>query len=54
MTMFFDTQKFSTRIPQSPYETFDYKYFTNSECSEFPMWVVLDKNGKLISQVCGG
>jgi hypothetical protein len=43
MTMFYDTQKFSTRIPQSPYETFSYASFTDKDCSEFPMWVILDK-----------
>jgi hypothetical protein len=53
MTMFFDTQKFSTRIPQAPYEALDFKYFAGKECTEFPMWVVLDKNGKLVESVCG-
>lgn len=53
MTMFFDTQKFSTRIPQAPYETLDFKYFAGKECTEFPMRVVLDKNWKLVESVCG-
>lgn len=53
MTMFFDTQKFSTRIPQVPYETLDFKYFAGKECTEFPMRVVLDKNWKLVESVCG-
>lgn len=54
MTMFFDTQKFSTRIPQVPYETLDFKYFAGKECTEFPMRVVLDADGKLVESVCGG
>ena len=53
MTMFFDTQKFSTRIPQVPYETLDFKYFAGKECTEFPMRVVLDKQGNLVESVCG-
>lgn len=53
MTMFFDTQKFSTRIPQVPYETLDFKYFAGKECTEFPMRVILDKQGNLVESVCG-
>jgi hypothetical protein len=52
--MFFDTQKFSTRLPQAPYEALDFKYFAGKECSEFPMRVILDKQGKLVESVCGG
>ncbi len=52
MTMFFDTQKFSTRIPQVPYEQLDFKYFVGKECTEFPMRVVLNKQGELISSEC--
>jgi hypothetical protein len=53
MTMFYDTQKFSTRIPQSPFESFSFSWFTKSECAEFPMRVILDSNGKLITSQCG-
>lgn len=53
MTMFFDTQKFSTRIPQSPFETFSYSWFTNTNCEEFPMRVILDKNWNLVNSQCG-
>ena len=54
MTMNFESAKFSTSIPQTSYETFNYKDFTNETCDEFPMWVVLDKNNNLIAKECWG
>ena len=37
-----ESAKFATSIPQTSYETFNDKDFTNETCDEFPMWVVLD------------
>ena len=54
MTMNFESAKFSTSIPQTPYETFNYKDFTNETCDEFPTWVILDKDNKLIEKECWG
>ena len=51
-TMNFDTQKFDTRIPQVPFETLDYQEYTAQTCDTFPTWLVLDANGKLVSQEC--
>ena len=52
--MNFDTQKFDTRIPQVPFETIDYTFYTQETCDMFPTWVILDAQGNMISKECGG
>lgn len=54
MTMNIENAPFSTSIPQTWFTAYNYKDFTNESCDIFPMWVVLDKNGKLISKECWG
>lgn len=54
MTMNFESSTFSTSIPQTPYDTFNYKDFTNETCDEFPTRVILDKKGNLVAKECGG
>lgn len=53
MTMNIETAAFDTLIPQSPFDTLDFKDFAWESCDTFPTWVILDSQWDLINLECG-